>query len=97
MIIAKRSSLKRVFKNISRVDKTSLLFVVLGMAFCAVISIVGIFLISTVDLVVYSVAEKALATIAVAIVSFIFFKERFTPTKIISFLLLILAVVLMGI
>ena len=97
LIIAKRSSLKKVFKNISRVDKTSLLFVVLGMAFCAVISIVGIFLISTVDLVVYSVAEKALSTIAVAIVSFIFFKEKFTPTKIISFLLLISAVVAMGI
>ena len=73
------------------------MFVVLGMAFCAVISIVGIFLISTVDLVVYSVAEKALSTIAVAIVSFIFFKEKFTPTKIVSFLLLILAVVLIGI
>ena len=67
------------------------------MVFSSIISIIGMFLISTVDLVVYSVAEKALATIAVAIVSFIFFKERFTTTKIISFLLLILAVVLMGI
>lgn len=97
LIIAKKSSVKKVFKNIASADKTSLLFVALGMVFSSIISIIGMFLIGTVDLVVYSVAEKALATIAVAIVSFIFFKERFTPTKIVSFLLLILAVVLMGI
>ena len=97
MIIAKRSSVKKVFKNISCVDKTSLLFVALGMVFSSIISIIGMFLIGTVDLVVYTVAEKALAIIATAIISFVFFKEKFTPTKIISFLLLIGAVVAMGI
>ena len=97
LIIAKRSSVKRVFKNISAVDKKSLLFVTLGMVFSAVVSVAGIFLIRTVDLVVYTVAEKALATIATAAVSAIFFKEKFTLTKIISFLLLICAIVLMGI
>lgn len=97
LIIAKRSSIKKVFKSIAVVDKKSLLFVSLGMVFSAIISVVGIFLIKTVDLVVYTVAEKALATIATAVVSAIFFKERFTITKIISFLFLICAIVLMGI
>ena len=96
LIIAKRSSIKKVFKSIAVLDKKSLL-VSLGMVFSTIISVVGIFLIKTVDLVVYTVAEKALATIAIAVVSFIFFKEKFTPIKIVSFLLLILAVVLMGI
>ena len=67
------------------------------MVFSAIISVVGIFLIRTVDLVVYTVAEKALATIATAAVSAIFFREKFTLAKIISFLFLICAIVLMGI
>ena len=97
LIIAKRSSIKKVFKSIAVVDKKSLLFVSLGMVFSVIISVVGIFLIRTVDLVVYTVAEKALATIATAAVSAIFFREKFTLTKIISFLFLICAIVLMGI
>ena len=97
LIIAKKSSIKKVFKSIAVVDKKSLLFVSLGMVFSAIISVVGIFLIRTVDLVVYTVAEKALATIATAAVSAIFFREKFTLAKIISFLFLICAIVLMGI
>ena len=97
LIIAKKSSVKRVFKSIVAVDKKSLLFVSLGMVFSAIISVIGIFLIKTVDLVVYTVAEKALATIATAIVSALFFKEKITFVKVVSFLFLILAVVMMGI
>ena len=97
LIIAKRSSVKRVFKNISSVDRKSLVFVILAMIFSAVISISGIFLIGTVDLIVYTVAEKALATIATAVVSAIFFKEKLGAQKIISFLLLLCAVILIGI
>ncbi len=94
LMIKKHTTLSNAVKGIIAADKKAILLVAITVIMSNTGTLLSMYIISKIDLIVYSVLGKALSLITVSVLARIAFKEKITLQKVVSILLMIIAVIL---